>query len=215
MPVSLKTAFSLWPILAVLAGLWWLENAWSAILLYHAPVVLGAVLSPGRIKEVLMGFKPWPSLGGIGLGLASIPSVIFALPWLVGMSGGEVGEVLHQGLMLTGLSESSFWFFFAYFVLVHPLVEELGWRSFLHTESPKVHGLDLMFAGYHLLVLGYFFPSGWFLLPVAFLVLAGSGWLWRQMREKFGGLASVIVFHAAADAGIMLAVWWLAFGERA
>lgn len=213
MPFPWRIACSLWPWVAVLIGLWWLEETWVAILLYHAPIAVGLVLQTERWGEVRKGFQIWPSLAGLVVGVLTVPSVIIGLPLLVGMSTGEVGNTLEEKLIHTGLSIPSFWLFFGYFVIVHPILEELGWRSFLHSDARGLHGLDLAFASYHLIVLSYFFPSGWLLMVVSFLVLAGSAWLWRQMRKRFGGLASVILVHAAADAGIMVAVWWLAFAK--
>ncbi len=206
-----KFLWSIWPCLAVAIGLWVFGNAWCAILLYHAPIILGLVLHRSTIRELYRGFRWLPTLAGIGIGLATIPTVIVCLPWLVGMEVGEVGSLLHEKLARTGLSAPWFFVFFAYFVLIHPILEELGWRSTLGSDSRKIHVLDVAFASYHLLVLPYFFPGAWPLFAVSLLALTGSAWLWRQMRREFGGLISVVIFHAAADAGILIAVWWLAF----
>tara|TARA_R110002096_G_scaffold147671_16_gene307711 strand:+ start:48475 stop:49110 length:636 start_codon:yes stop_codon:yes gene_type:complete len=209
MSLHWKLLFGLWPCVAVGIGLWRWDSAFAAILLYHAGIAVGVGCDTKVLGLIKRGFRWFPAIGGIVIGILTIPVVLLCLPILVGMESPELGEVLSSKLAETGLSGSWFWLFLAYFVTIHPILEELGWRAILQSDSAKPHGLDLEFAIYHLLVLGYFFPKAWPLLVVTFLVLSGSAWLWRQMRRSMGGLASVILFHAAADAGILIAVWML------
>lgn len=201
-----KIKNALWPCIAVCIGLLWLDSAWVAIFLYHLVIVLDVLLDRKVLKELAGGFRLWPVLGGIVIGVLTIPTVLLCLPLLVGMDSAETGQVLAEKLVATGLGGAGLWVFFAYFVTIHPVLEELGWRGVLGSDSKGLHLLDLEFAAYHLIVLNYFFPGAWPLLIVTFLVLSGSAWLWRQMKRWFGGLGSVIVFHAAADAGILVAV---------
>ncbi len=202
-----KLAWGLWPCLAVAIGLWWLDNAWAAIFLNHAAILTGILRQRQVVREISRGFRWLPALGGLAIGVATLPAVILLLPPLVGLNFAATGEVLRQKLNATGLAWPWFAVFFALFVTLHPILEELGWRAILGTKSRFLRLVDIEFAAYHLLVLGYFFPNAWPLLVVTFLVLSGAAWLWRQMRASLGGLASVILFHAAADAGILAAVW--------
>ena len=53
-----------------------------------------------------------------------------------------------------GLSSSTSWLLFiAYFSLVNPFIEEYFWRGVLGSNTKKFYIGDLVYAGYHALVL--------------------------------------------------------------
>ncbi|MEM1294066.1 MAG: hypothetical protein AAGH89_01800, partial [Verrucomicrobiota bacterium] len=193
-----RIVFALWPCVAVFVGLWRYESAWMAIGLYHMGIAVGVVWDRQVLREPRNGWRRLPVFGGLLIGVLTVPTVLMCLPLLVGMNPEETGIVLADKLAQTGLSGAGYWIFFAYFVTIHPVLEELGWRGVLGSRRKGLHLLDLEFAIYHLIVLNFFFPRAWALLVVTLIVLTGSAWLWRQMMTKFGGLGSVIVFHAAA-----------------
>jgi hypothetical protein len=94
-----------------------------------------------------------------------------------------------------------------YFSLVHPVFEEVHWRGL---SPEKVNGIcwqDLCYAGYHVLVL--FQVIYWPWLFFVFAVLAGSSFFWRWAAERFGCYGLPILTHAAADAGVIVGVWFL------
>lgn len=197
--------FRYWPMVAVGLGLYWLENAWWSIGLYHLGLIAFITMRREHLRDV-----PWRSPAGLSLGLYAMgllaaPFVVFALPMLL---GGEAGAVLGTRFEELGLTGVSLVAFVIYFSTIHPVLEEAGWRGALTTEGKRPHLHDFEFAGYHLLVLHYVFPGKWLVLLGTLVVLVTSAWLWRQLRDHRGMIA-VITFHAAADLAILLAVLWL------
>ncbi len=156
------------PVAAVLVGMYALKSAWLGMLLYHAGLVLGILLH----RDSLVGLN-WggtfvlPLAFGV-LGLVAGPLVYFALPLL---TSDSVGQQMASQLVALGLDGKSLYFFAVYFVLVHPALEELGWRGVLFFRGRCLHFTDLEFAAYHLLVIYWLLPGNWLLLGVAFFVL--------------------------------------------
>ncbi len=192
--------FRYWPIVAVLVGMYVLENAWAAMLLYHGGLVWGIL-----IKREELATRQWKSpivivIGLMIAGLIAVPAVRWGLPLL---TSSEVGGLLEEKLTTLGLDGPSFWLFAVYFCSIHPVLEEVGWRGALHVSSRSIHGNDIEFAAYHLFVLYWIFPGNWLLLGAALITLTLSAWFWRQLRDA-RGLWVVIGFHAAADLGILL-----------
>ena len=128
--------------------------------------------------------------------LITAPLIYFLWPVMVrdGVDLAELVERWHLGgtaAVLFGL----------YSITVHPVLEESFWRGVL----PDRLAGDLLFAGFHLLVLAPLVHAAW--LPLVFGVLASAAWIWRWMARTFGGLAVPVVTHALADLGVVLAVW--------
>ena len=106
-----------------------------------------------------------------------------------------------------GLNSSSWPMFITYFVLVNPFVEEYFWRGILGSDIKKLYSMDVIFAGYHTLILwGRVHP---FSILFAFAVLTSAGWLWRQIAREDKGLLAPVLGHMAADFSILLTVYWL------
>lgn len=193
--------FRYWPIFAVLLGLYAMESAWAAILLYHAGLLAGIWVRRDALREVRWRSSPLAIFVAVQAGLVAYPAVRFGLPFLVGSGGvAELGTRLEQ----LGLIGSFFSLFFLYFVTVHPVLEEVGWRGVLQEKSARPHLHDVEFAAYHLPVLWWLFPGQWGLLALAAPTLAAMAWIWRIARDRFG-LIAVIFFHAVADFGVISA----------
>src|SRR5574337_964380 len=163
---SLKTVAPLVPYLAIPFGLFWAQRAWVALLGFHAgmlavlwierpaipiaklfhkednQVMLAACVIAGGSAGVLLYFL-WPFLGGA----RSLPAYLASL----------------------GLTSAIWPFFLAYFCLVNPWLEEYFWRGYLGSPSKSITGVDLFFAGYHLLVLYGILSIGWLLLTAIML----------------------------------------------
>ncbi len=198
-----------WPILAVLVGLYGIGSAWAAILLYHLGLVIGIMLKPQVLKTPIKGWHAGWAAGGVIIGLSALPAVYLMLPLLSGLRFGETGAYLKLTLESTGLAGSKFWIFFAYFVTIHPVLEELGWREILAAPNRWIHRRDFEFAAYHMLVIHYFFPWQWLLFLAVFATLTVAGALWRYLRKQTGGLCVPVLSHIAGDLGTLLAVWLL------
>lgn len=189
------------PYVAVLVGIHCLSNAWAAILLYHAGMLLfGGALSGFRVARLLSGFSWW-AVPAVLLGLTSGPALllVLALPVTDPARPFQLGPAL-DGLGLRGAGWVGF---MAAYTLVNPWLEEWYWREVLATPSPGVSASDLAFAGYHAVVLVRFLPPGPALLLAASLVPVA--WAWRQWSRRAGGTLLPALMHLAADASIIWA----------
>ncbi len=115
----------------------------------------------------------------------------------------NLGETL-TSFHLSGLS---WWAFAAYYVTVHPVLEEIYWRGYLRGAHRSPVAVDIAFAGYHVLVLCIFVKLPWVL--VSFGVLLFAAWSWRQLAARYSGLGVAIASHAAADLSIVAVVEYL------
>ncbi len=193
------------PFAAILLGLYLLHNAWAAMLLYHLGMVLILALNrqANRLGAVRSGWNP---------GAAAIACVMCAASGLLFLLLWRTVSLDHMGLRTSlgdlGLSGTSWWVFSAYYVTVHPLLEEVFWRGYLASGSRGPTWPDFAFAGYHVLVLVFFIKFPWTL--VAFVVLFTAAWSWRLLAMKRRGLAVPILSHVVADLSIVLAAEHLA-----
>jgi len=192
------------PYAAVLLGLYVLRNAWAAILLYHVGMVTLLRLGgqEGLLRAVRQGWSA-PAAVVIGIVFAS-GGLLLALLWgTISREHVDLAETL-TSLHLSGLY---WWVFVAYYVTVHPVLEEIFWRGYF----PKVHRSpvvpDIAFAGYHVLVLCIFIKLPWVL--VSFGVLLFASWSWRQLVARYSGLGVAIASHAAADLSVIAVIEYL------
>ena len=189
------------PYLTVGVGLYVFNSAWEAVLGYHAGIVVLVTLA-----------KAWPDIRAFRLTEPIWKTLLFGLTGCVaGVAVYFLWPIIHvsprlaESLLEWGLTPSIWPLFIAYGALVNPWLEEIYWRGWLGSANrqPILH--DAVFAGFHLVILAPFFPPFW--LAVAFIVLAASGWMWRQtIRVEKSMLASTL-FHMAADVSILLVIW--------
>lgn len=204
---KLKTLAPAIPYLAVVVGLYLLESAWAAILLYHAGLVTVVTLGkPGGVTHALRW--GWHARAAVaGSIVCAAGGVLIYLLWPhIALEGGTLSETLSR----VGLAGTSWWLFGVYFVAVHPVLEEIGWRGYLAPARQGPHPIDVAFAGYHVLVLVLFVKPFWVVIAFAVLVIASWGWRW-VVRWK-SGLGVVLASHAAANLSIFLAATFVARG---
>lgn len=204
-----KILLAIWPVIAVSVGLIGFGSAWGAILLYHVGIVAALPRKEHRVgPDSRHGFHRGWALSAIAVGLAAFVSVRMLLPFLAGQESEVFWNEMPSRLAAVGLEGIALPLFVLYFITVQPLLEEVGWRGILQRPETGVRWEDAAFASYHLLVLHHLFPGAWILMALGFVVLTSAAWFWRQLAAKTGGLQSVILQHAAADAGIIAAVIW-------
>jgi hypothetical protein len=191
------------PYITVSIGLLVFNNAWLAILSYHACMVAIVLLSkPGiSLKQVIRCNKYW----------------IVLVTALVGASGGillyvlwpllSVPDDINSYLRGIGLNEQTWPLFLAYFIVVNPWIEEYYWRGYLASANRGIAVNDLMFSGYHLIVLAGHTGAIWLL--VVFVGLTGGAWFWRQMNRLNGGLLSSVIYHITADVTVILTIFYI------
>lgn len=187
------------PYVAVLLGLYALRSAWAAILGYHVLMVTAIHIGGGwRTRErLLVGWRNGFGIAALVVCALAGPALAVAWPY-VHPDGFALGEVL-EALGLAGLS---WWVFMAYYTLVNPWLEEAFWRGFLGSDAKGPVATDVLFAGYHIVVLLRFVGIEWALLCAA--ALSFAAWAWRQLARETDGLLVPCASHLVADLSIIV-----------
>jgi hypothetical protein len=193
------------PYWTVPLGLFVLHNAWAAILFFHMAMLLVLFWQRDRWKFRLGRLQR----GGFIIPLMLLPGIAGGIAMWGLWSHLSVDPDMTNYLKSIGLGFSNWPFFVAYFVAVNPWLEEIYWRSFLDNQSRYPFLGDIMFAGYHLLVLAGRIGNIW--LSVILITLLIGAWGWRQINHWCGGIWPSAVCHWAADLTVMLMIFWLVF----
>jgi len=198
---ALRIAGLFMPYITVWLGLYVFKNAWAAILGYHIGIVLLVTLAGAwpRLGEFRPTMPVWQVLVFGLTGCMAGISVYFLWPFI------HVSPQLTDALPGWGLTPRVWPLFIAYSTFINPWLEEAYWRGWLGNTAQHPIVQDAFFAGFHLVILAPFFPAPW--LAVAFIVLAVSGWMWRQVTRAEKSLLASSLFHMAADVSILLVVW--------
>jgi len=192
------------PYMAVFAGMYVLHSAWTAMLLYHLGIVLAISLHRrwDLLATLIRGFRGSILSGLIPVYLSAGIIIYFFWP-VAGLEHLQLADALASfGLQPTSLS-----IFVVYYCVVNSTLEELFWRGLLIDKSRLIGWSDLVFSGYHGLVMGLF--VSWFWVGLSFVLLAVGALIWRTVARRLGGLALPWLTHLAADTGVMAAVYLL------
>jgi len=185
------------PYVAVLLGLYVLHSAWTAVLLYHMGMILTLMV---RRRDWPRWFRGWSTGWAITLALmGALGGEAFCLLWPVLGLGGLKFELARLGLTGPGLV-----IFLWYFAIAGSWLEEAYWRGLLFRSSRGLVLRDVLFAGYHVLVLRLFLDWPWVLVSAVTLTI--TAWIWRQVARRCGGMVVPGLSHLTADVGIVLAV---------
>lgn len=195
---------ALLPFGSIAAGLYLLHSAWCAILFYHSGILL--ILFINGQRNIWYGiFSGWNSFSGFGMLLLLFGNgPLFILLW---PAVSLQPDILSESLSNLGLSGISLWIFAAWYVTVHPILEEVFWRKYLLESSRWPALTDCAFAAYHVLVLLLFLRLHW--VFVSFLSLTLTAWLLRELAMRYRGLAIPIVSHMAAGISTLAAIFFL------
>ena len=192
------------PYLAVWAGFFLFSNAWLTLIGFHLAILLTlAWLRPTLRVDTL--FK------------TTKPKYVF-LSMFVGFAGGiglyllwdlfSVSNDLPEQLARLDLNSSTWMGFIAYFSLVNPFIEEYFWRGALGDSARQLYIGDVVYAGYHVMVVWNKVPAYSILITLMALVFAG--WFWRQLYRRDGGLLAPVLGHMVADFAILMTVYTMA-----
>ena len=195
------------PLLAYLAvgiGMFQLHSAWGALLGFHLVILFSllwvrpnipitALFRSTNIKWILLSVLLCGSSG---------PGLYFLWDYF------EPVADLPTQIESLGLTSSTWPGFIAYFALVNPLLEEFFWRGYLGSVANGFYMYDLIYAGFHALILIGKVPIHSVIFALTLLTFAG--WLWRQIAREDHGLLAPVLGHMAADFTILLAVFWKA-----
>ena len=192
------------PYLAVWAGFFLFSNAWLTLIGFHLAILLTlAWLRPTLRVDTL--FK------------TTKPKYVF-LSMFVGFAGGiglyllwdlfSVSNDLPEQLARLDLNSSTRMGFIAYFSLVNPFIEEYFWRGALGDSARQLYIGDVVYAGYHVMVVWNKVPAYSILITLMALVFAG--WFWRQLYRRDGGLLAPVLGHMVADFAILMTGYTMA-----
>jgi membrane protease YdiL (CAAX protease family) len=198
--------FSL-PYVGVLIGLVVVGSGWIAMLIYHLGVCLVFAAAWGRPSFGSL-FRGWKSATGLwALPVFALAGLLIVVLWpVIRLEGGNLASTLAS----LGLENSTWWLFMIAYCLVNPWLEEWFWRGHAVAVMRRPGYSDILYAGYHTLVLVFFIKAPW--VALAFVVLAGAGFVWRWMARKCGGLLLPALTHFVADVSVMIAAHVLAEG---
>lgn len=190
------------PYLAVFAGMSLLGNAWGALAGFYLSLLPLLLAEADQVRRfftpvsfrILLPIALAGLAGGLGL-------------WLVWPMAGLPPDFPAR-LERLGLRCADWPLFLACFALLNPFLEEWYWRGALGSNLPLPQPVDFLYAGYHVSILALFAAPGWVL--VAFLLLAGAGWFWRQTVRMTGSLLPAALSHLLADASILIVLHWKA-----
>lgn len=191
------------PYLAVWAGLFLFHSAWGALVGFHAAILFALFwLKPSLSFDILWKPAGWRSvltsillcsLGGFGL---------YLLWDVLGIAAD-----LSAKMLALGLDDRLRFGFVVYFSIINPFMEEYFWRGALGSRSKSFYIGDLVYAGFHALIL-------WGKAHILAIVLAISaltfiGWFWRQVYRRDGSLLAPVLGHMAADFSILFVVFYM------
>jgi uncharacterized protein len=191
------------PYITIAIGFLILHNAWISILSYHLGMVLVLLLAGEKIRFRLI----WKSRNHKVLIFSTILGILggllLYLLWPFLGIPADINQFLHD----IGLTTSTWPCFIAYFILVNPWLEEYYWRGYLGSDSKRLTLNDLIFSGYHVLVMVGTISAIWVL--IVFVVLCLGAWFWRQVNHWNQGLLTSIVSHVTADASVIFTIYFM------
>ena len=189
--------------LAVGLGLFQFHSAWGALLGFHFAIFLSLLIAKPDISVAVL-FRnsniKWVILSIFLCGSSGV--TVYFLRDTFGLAGNLAVQM--ESLGLTSIT----WIpFIAYFALVNPFVEEYFWRGYLGHHTKSLHFSDVIYAGYHgIVLLGKVAPG---VILFGLMVLVTAGWFWRQIAREDGGLLAPVIGHMAADCTILIALYWI------
>lgn len=192
------------PYFAVWVGLYVFKNAWATLLGFHLAILLAltflrptlplnTLFKSARQRHIFLSII-FCSTSGLGLYLLRD---VFS-----------IAPDLQEQLAAIGLNASTLFWFITYFALANPFFEEYFWRGILGSDTKQFYIGDLIYAGYHLMVVWN--KTHPFSMAFMIFALSLAGWFWRQLYRRDGGLLAPVLGHMAADFSILLAVYFIA-----
>ena len=192
------------PFAAVAAGLYGARSAWLTVLLYHAQILLWALLVPRSHGSLRSGWSArW--LLYLGLPAAMTAPLVFVLLPAALRADVHLAEWLHR----YGLSGVALAAFVPYYGVIHPLLEQYHWDAL--RRDPRLRTwAHFLFALYHVPVLALLLRPGW--VALCFALLVSASFTWARTRRQLGGLCVPALSHVIADLAMICAAYRLAAG---
>ena len=108
---------------------------------------------------------------------------------------------------MIGLPVGTYRVEFSHVAYRNAAIEEIFWGGILAEQNLWPTVRDLLFGGYHGLVMALFVSGLW--VGVSVILLAAAAWVWRTMARLSRGLCVSWLTHVVADVGIMAAIYLL------
>jgi hypothetical protein len=191
------------PYITVGSGLLALRNAWVAILGYHLCMVIILFFARTKIPFTQIHSRSNYKILIVVSILGGAGGLLLYLLWPLLAIPKDISLYLQN----IGLTSSMWPYFIVYFILVNPWLEECYWRGYLGSNSQSITLNDLLFSGYHIIVLAGKIDIIW--LVIIFFILSLGAWFWRQANRWNQGISASIVSHIAADASVILTIYFL------
>ena len=192
------------PYIAVWAGLFLLKSAWLSLIGFHAAILLTLIIARPNIPIDILFQSKYPKLVLASVLLCLTSGIVLYYLWNVLGIAGDLSTQLQS----IGLTSTSWIAFIVYFSLVNPFVEEYFWRAYLGSDKRGFYIGDLIFAGYHALIL--INKANPLAIIFALVCLTFIGWFWRQTHREDNGLLAPVLGHMAADFTILVCVMYYA-----
>ncbi len=187
--------------LAVAVGLFGFQSAWGALVGFHLAILLSLLIAkPNLSIRILFRGR---NLKWILVSILLCASSGLTLYFFWDKLG--IAEDVSARVGALGLNTSNWIAFIAYFTLVNPLLEEYFWRGYLGSVNPTPHISDVLYSGFHGLILINKVQPGVIVCCLTVLMLAG--WFWRQLARTNGGLLAPLLGHMIADLTILVAIF--------
>jgi membrane protease YdiL (CAAX protease family) len=187
---------------AIYLGMHVLCSGWAAILMYHAVVCLVLTMAGGWsfASKLLRGWRL-----GAGLGFVIISSLVGAVVYIAWIEMQLAPDSIADTVESVGLQGPLLIGFGIYYAVVNPAIEEIFWRGWYGANCRWPVATDVLFAGYHVIVVVLFLNT--IFMAVAFCVLIGAAWLWRLCARRYDGLMIPFASHTLADVSIMIVLF--------
>ena len=152
-----------------------------------------------------------------------ILTVILSLAASIVLWGGLVVSLrglldpskISEGLASCGMDRANFWLIGWVVAVINPIFEEYLWRfsvfPFLERRFSRriaLHVSSLLFAGYHPIVVGQFFPFAW--LIVVFVMVYIAGIIFATLLTRTRNLVYPIMLHLWINLNFMLMTYLFA-----
>jgi len=192
------------PYPAIYTGLYLLKNVWVAMISYHLLLLLVniAYFKNYTVKNMLHGFNLQKAT--IFIIPAALNGLVIYLLWpFIKLEHINLAEKLTE----LGIYGKLWCLFIPYYVIITPWLEEYFWRGILGSDKKLPDVSDILYAGYHILVLLLFIKLFWSILT--FIILVFTAWMWRSTKIKYKGLYIPLLSHIVADASTVVAIFAL------
>ncbi len=187
--------------LAIGVGFFWARSVWVTLLGFHAAMIVSLIIARPKLSfsTFFQNTNPKWTITSILL-CASSGICLFFLRNYFGFAAD-----LHAQLESIGLTTQTWLPFMLYAVLVNPFLEEYFWRGYLGSAAKGLYLFDLIFAGYHILIL--IGKVNLLAIALIVIVLTFAAWFWRQAARESGGYLAPMLGHMAADLTILLTIY--------